>query len=811
MSFRRALLLCSTFSLLALISPGSAPICARAESPLAIRAHDRVLRAVNDDDRVVLRGDVHPMALARNEVGRFSPHSQMDRMVLLLKPDYEQQKALDELLKAQHDRESPYFHRWLTPESFGQSFGISPGDLAQVTSWLQSHGFHLEEILPNRQAVIFSGNAIQVESAFHTSIRQYKVAGELHHANSVEPEIPQSLAEVVGGVLSLHDFRSQAMHSAVATINPQSTLGSAHYLAPADFSIIYDLDPLYDKGISGSGQTVAIIGRSNINLADVRHFRSSFGLSENDPAVIVNGPDPGILNASEESEALLDVEWSGAVARNAKIKFVTSHSTSASDGVFLSSQYAVNHNLAPAISVSFGLCEAALGTSGNTFFNNLWKQAAAQGITVFVSSGDSGAAGCDSPSAARASKGKGVNGICSSPYSVCVGGTQFDDANNVSLYWSSANQSGSLASAFSYIPETAWNESGTRGLWSSGGGASSIYSKPSWQTGIGVPPENRRDTPDVALASAAHDGYMILMHGGYGIVSGTSAASPAWAGLMALVVQSTGSRQGNANPAFYSFAARQQSGGASVFHDIVIGNNTVPGVSGYSAATGYDLATGLGSPDANALVTHWNDPAARSNFQLRLSSTTLTVAPGKSAAATAVITTSNGFNSSVSLSATGLPAGMTIMFSPSSLPAPGAGQPGMTITTSPSLSAGTYVVAVSAKGAGMTQVANLTVNVPGFSFVAGAPSSVLTKNGSVAVRLTTNALAGFNSPIALSISGVPAGVIASLTPSTLPAPGSGVSTLTFTRKSAGTAVRKVSVTAKGAGMTRTVTIALTMR
>jgi hypothetical protein len=196
----------------------------------------------------------------------------MDRMVLLLKPDYEQQKALDELLKAQHDRESPYFHRWLTPESFGQSFGISPGDLAQVTSWLQSHGFHLEEILPNRQAVIFSGNAIQVESAFHTSIRQYKVAGELHHANSGDPEIPQSLAEVVGGVLSLHDFRSQAMHSAVATINPQSTLGSAHYLAPADFSIIYDLDPLYDKGISGSGQTVAIIGRSNINLADVRLF-----------------------------------------------------------------------------------------------------------------------------------------------------------------------------------------------------------------------------------------------------------------------------------------------------------------------------------------------------------------------------------------------------------------------------------------------------------------------------------------------------------------------------------------------------------
>jgi pseudomonalisin len=812
MSIRRALLLSFTFSLLALISPESAPIAERVTTPLSVRPRDRVRRAVNDDERVALRANVHPSAIRSNEFGTISPRLPMERMVLLLRPDDEQQKALDKLLEAQHDPASNCYHQWLTPESFGESFGISAADLAEVNSWLRNHGLHVDEVMPSRQAVVFSGTVAQVQSAFNTPILQYKVGAETHHANSRDPEIPQALATVVGGVLSLHDFRSQAMHSSVAAIAPQFTSGSAHYLAPADFAVIYDLDPLYENAISGPGQSIAIVGRSNFSPADVRLFRSSFGLPGNDPVVIVNGSDPGIPNASEELEALLDVEWSGAVARDAKIKFVTSRSTAASDGVFLSSQYVVNHNLAPVMSVSFGLCEAALGSSGNSFFNNLWKQAAAQGITVFVSSGDSGAAGCDSPSVARASKGKGVNGICSSPYSVCVGGTQFNDANNASLYWSSANQVGSLASAFSYIPETVWNESGTRGLWSSGGGASSIYSKPSWQTGIGVPSDNKRDVPDVAFTSAAHDGYMMVMHGGYGIVAGTSAASPAWAGLMALVVQSTGSRQGNANSALYSFAVRQQSGGASVFHDVISGNNTVPGVAGYSSSAGYDLATGLGSPDAHALVAHWNDLAAPANFQIRLASAALTVAPGKSAVTNLTIVTSNGFNAPVPLSATSLPAGMTITFSPATLPPPGSGRSAITVTTRPSFGPGTYVVTVSASGAGVTQVANLTVNVPDFSLVAGAPSSVLAKNASVTVRITTTALGGFNSPIAFSVSGVPRGVTASFSPLTMPAPGSGVGTLTLTRKSGGaTGASKIAVTSNGAGISRKATIALTMR
>jgi subtilase family serine protease len=213
--------------------------------------------------------------------------------------------------------------------------------------------------------------------------------------------------------------------------NPDSLPPSE--LAPADFATIYDLGPLYQQSINGNGQSGAIVARSNISVADVRQFRTSFGLPANDPQIIVNGSDPGIVSSGEETEADLEVEWSGAVAKDSVIKFVVSKSTSSSDGSYLSAQYIVSHNLAPVMSMSFGVCEAALGSSGNSFIDSLWQQAAAQGITVFVSSGDSGAAGCDSPSASRATHGRGVNGLCSTPYSVCVGGTEFDDASHPSL------------------------------------------------------------------------------------------------------------------------------------------------------------------------------------------------------------------------------------------------------------------------------------------------------------------------------------------------------------------------------------------
>ena len=267
------------------------------------------------------------------------------------------------------------------------------------------------------------------------------------------------------------------------------------------------------------------------------------GLPPNDPQMIVNGPDPGFAWCDDELESAMDVEWAGAIADNAAIKFVTTKST-ATDGINLSAQYAVNHKVAPIVSLSYGLCEAALGSAGNAFWNTTWAQAAAQGMSVFVSSGDGGAAGCDSPALKTATKGRGVNGLCSSPYSTCVGGTQFNDGYNPGQYWSATNGNGQ-SSALSYIPELAWNESGwSGGLWAGGGGASIVYRKPGWQAAPGVPADGMRDVPDIALHGSIQDAYVVQVQGKIFYASGTSAATPALASVMALVNERAGARAG---------------------------------------------------------------------------------------------------------------------------------------------------------------------------------------------------------------------------------------------------------------------------
>jgi subtilase family serine protease len=583
--------------------------------PRSVRgqAVGRIARPVDPNVRTRQPGSRHPLARPEFDLRRVAPESPMERMILVLQPDASQEQELEDLLAAQQDSTAPLFHQWLTPEEFGRRFGVSDGDLNQVVGWLAEQGFSVEPLPAGRRQVVFSGTAGQIETAFHTEIHEYLVNGAIHHANASDIEIPSALAPVVGGVLSLHDFHSKPMHAVIQPANtrPEYTSGGVHYVVPGDFARIYDLGPLYGSSTDGRGQSIAIVARSNLKLADIEAFRSNFGLTGNDPNVIVNGTDPGVLSTDELGEVELDTEWAGAVAPAASIQVVVSKSTSSTDGVALSAQYIVNRSLAPVVSVSFGDCESALGHAGNQFWNTLWQQAASQGMSVFVASGDSGAAECDSPSASTGST-VDVNGVCSTPYATCVGGTEFNDSSNPAQYWSSTNGSG-LMSATGYIPEIAWNESGSAGgtgLWATGGGASHTYSKPSWQTGRGVPADTHRDVPDVALASASHDGYLFNMNGSSYAGSGTSVAAPAFAGLMALVAGRQGARQGNANKQLYTLAANQAQGGPAVFHDITNGNNTVPGVAGFSAGAGYDPVTGLGSVDANLLVNAWNNGSA---------------------------------------------------------------------------------------------------------------------------------------------------------------------------------------------------------
>ena len=575
-------------------------------------------RIIDDNDRVTLHGNVHPKARAEFDAGATDATLRMDRMVLTLRPSAPQQTALRQLVADQQDPASPDYHRWLTPEVFGLRFGPTPEDIATVTDWLTSRGFSIDEVAKGRTWVNFSGTVAAVDRAFRTRMHNYQVNGALYSANSQDPSIPRGLSDLVAGVSTLHNFPRRPMHGKVrpleSSIDPAYNAGGKHSLAPGDFAAIYNLNPLYNKGTNGAGQSIAIVGRTHPAASNWSSFRSSFGLSSNPPLVVVNGTDPGDLGASEDGEADLDVEWSGAVAKNATVTFVVSKSTRSTDGVDLSAQYIVSNNLAPVMSVSFGQCESEMSATENTFYSNLWAQAAAQGISVFVSSGDEGASGCDSGSSSSGTV-LGVNGLASTPYNVAVGGTEFNEG--AGSYWNSSNDSSGV-SAFGYIPETTWNESGSAstgycpsdsapcaGLWSSGGGVSALYAKPSWQTGSGVPADGMRDLPDVSLTSAIHDGYRVMTQGSWFRFSGTSASSPSFAGLMALIVQQTGQRQGNANQRLYQLAAAQGAGGPAVYHDITTGDNSVPGLTGYSAGAGYDLSTGLGSVDATQLVNNF--------------------------------------------------------------------------------------------------------------------------------------------------------------------------------------------------------------
>ncbi len=796
--------------LLASSAKGQAP--ADPPTPLYAPPRDRITSFIDDEQTVTIRGNRHPLARAEYDAGAVSAEYRMDRMILTLLPDATQQEALAQLVDAQYDPESPYYHQWLTPGQFAERFGVSESDTAQVVGWLQSHGMEVEEVTAGRRSIVFSGTAAQVQAAFHTQIHTYKIGSEVHHANAAEPQIPAALVQVVGGVVSLHDFRSEPQHSLAKKAAPEFTSGGSYYLTPADFATIYDLGPLYQQSINGSGQSIAIVGRTNINISDVRQFRSSFGLPANDPLIILNGTDPGIVSSGEETEADLDVEWSGAVAKNATIKFVVSKSTGSTDGVDLSAAYIVNHSLASVMSTSFGLCENWLGSSGNTFLNSLWQQAAVEGITVFVSSGDNGAAGCDAASASTARYGRAVNGLCSTPYSVCVGGTEFNDRANPSLYWASSNAAGTQSSALSYIPEVVWNESGAgSGLWASGGGMSALYAKPSWQNGTGVPGDGKRDVPDVSLSAAGHDGYLIVQNGGLYVVGGTSAASPSFAGIMTLVVQNAANRQGNANTVFYSLATKQRAGGAAVFHDIASGNNSVPGQAGFNAGTGYDQATGLGSVDASVLVNHWSDGIVVPGFQATLAASALSVAPGSNHSDTITVAVSGGFSAAVAFSVTGLPTGVTAVFTPANLSVPGSGSSVLKLTAASGARAGVYPITVTATSGSTSHTSSVSVTVapaPTFALTSSATSISVAAGASRSVTVTTTPNATFNAAITLTVSGLPAGVTVQILPaSVVPAPGARATTMTFSAASNVVArAYPVTISATGGGVTQTQTV-----
>ena len=351
--------------------------------------------STGDVQTVRLAGNVHPLARAEFDAGAVSANLRLERMVLVLTPSAEQQAELDTLVATQQDPKSAQYHQWLTPDEYGARFGVSDAQLAEVSTWLRRKGFAIDEVPPGRRLVVFSGTARQVSNAFHTAIHYYRVNGAMHLANAQDPQIPAELAGVVTGVLTLNDFRrvSQIASARPTAAQPEYSAGATHYLFPADFATIYDLNPLYREGTNGSGTAIAIAGRSNIELSDVASFRSMAGLAANTPSVIVDGNDPGLVSG-DQSESTLDVEWAARLRPRRQVNLVVASSTATTDGVDLASAYIVNHATAPVVSVSYASCEQEMGAAELAFYNGLWEQAASEGMSVFVAAGDAGAAGC---------------------------------------------------------------------------------------------------------------------------------------------------------------------------------------------------------------------------------------------------------------------------------------------------------------------------------------------------------------------------------------------------------------------------------
>lgn len=415
-------------------------------------------------------------------------------------------------------------------------------------------------------------------------------------------------------------------------------------------------------------------------------FRTEAGLPENSPAVILVGEDPGLVSG-EQDESTLDVEWSGAVAPSTTVKFMVGASTATSDGVDLSAQYIVKHALAPVVSTSYGSCEQQMGAAELAFYNSLWEQAASQGMSSFVASGDAGAAGC-SYGSAYSGPSTAVTGLCNSPYSTCVGGTEFNEGSNYAAYRATTNSTG-YGLALGYLPEVVWNESGSNGgtgLWASGGGASQVYAHPSWQQKVsGTSGANgMRAVPDVAMSAACHGGYIIYENGSSWVISGTSAAAPSFAALMALVVESQGGTgQGNANAGLYPLLNVAHN----PFHATPSGNNSGPGVNGFTASGAlYNLATGLGSVDGAVLASSWG---ASADFALSASATSGTVIAGNSATFTLSATqsgsaTGDGLISSqnVTLQVQHAPS-IQLAVSPTSLTVLSQSTAEMTVTVTP--------------------------------------------------------------------------------------------------------------------------------
>ncbi len=630
-------------------------MAAAAFAVAALRAQVLVPETIDSAKTALLRGHRPPVAAPQADAGPVDPTQQVAPLTLYFRRTPAQQAELERLQGALHAPAASEYHQWLSPPAFADRFGLDPASLHHVRLWLEQRGFEIRSTAASRTWISFSGTAAQVNNAFHTELRNYRVQGATHRAPAVDPSLPAEIEAVVLALAGLDDFTP--LHTGGIQGNLEGTPKSStplqsgssnarNSLTPADIVTIYGLGPLRAAGIDGTGQSIAIVGQAKVDTTDAANYRTKFHLPIAD-IQIINPPNAGAsTDANDLAEASLDVELTAAAAPGAAQTYV--YAKDVMDAI----RYVLDNATARVLSSSYHSCESNLPTATLQALGYMGKEADLKGITWVNSSGDSGPADCDAHGVfgTLAKSSMAVNALAAVPEVTAVGGTTFDEgvdaATTNKIDWNGVNGQG-FASAAGYITETAWNDSvATGGLAASGGGPSRAFPKPAWQSNR-TPYDGSRDLPDVSFAASSfHDPYAVCVAGncsaGYG---GTSAGTPVMAGIVAMLNQfvpqpapsaTAATGLGSINHRLYEIAAST----TDAIHDVLTGDNKVPCASGsqdcasasfgFSAGVGYDLATGLGSINATALFSAW--------IPGQFTSTKTTVAPGPAVAGSQTFT-----------------------------------------------------------------------------------------------------------------------------------------------------------------------------
>ena len=699
----------------------------------------RIQSEITSSAMTVLRGTRLPQANPAFDAGRMPANARLDGVSIYFNRSAAQQADLLALLAAQQDPNSPEYHQWLTPDQFASRFGMSSQDIDAVQNWLQQQGFSIDYVNRSRNAIHFSGTVSQIESAFQTQMHYYVVNGERHFAPSTALSVPTAMAPVVQDVTNVSNFRPRPMH---ITAHPDftSSVSGSVYFAPGDIATTYDLPPLYSGGFNGTGQTIAIMGQSYVKVSDVEAFEAASSLPKKDPTLVLvpgTGND-GTVSKGDESESDLDLEWSGAMAPGANVVFVYTGSNT-NYGVYDSTSYAVDQKIGNIVSLSYSSCEPTLTATNYQQLDAIFQQATAQGQTVLAASGDQGSTACSGNTnmSTVQQQTQAVNYPASSAYVTGVGGTEISSANDSSsnsTYWIAASGSDVNPSAKTYIPEVAWNDDSSQyGLSASGGGTSTLVSRPSWQSGVpGIPSGTMRLVPDIAFYSSpgfpgylyctsdssqwqsgqqasCNNGFRDKATNDLNIAGGTSFATPIFAGMVAILNQklnyTTG--QGNINPTLYKLAgnsAYYPTSSTAYFHDVTSGNNgcTNAGANycsattsgSFLAGTGYDQVTGLGSLDLGNIATIW--PTNTQASAALISTTTSVVAANQ----TPTVNTADAFTITVAAA-----SGSTIPTGTVTLQIDGGPTYGGTTVSGQALSAtGTVTYSATFTSAGTHQI-----------------------------------------------------------------------------------------------------------